>query len=340
MDRKTICFRWVQIIPSRITVPILSLMVTALLFGCFNTINTVVFPTGPQPLEEETISGSGKDKIVLMNLNGVISNQKTEGLLRIKPSMVSRIKEELDKASDDPDVKAVVLRINSPGGTVTASDILYHEVIQFKENTGKIVIASIMDVGASGGYYTAVAADKIIAHPTTVTGSIGVIMVNLNMRGLLEKIGVSGIAIKSGDKKDMGSPFREMTDEERGIFQGVIDQMYDRFVSVVAQGRKGLKEDDVRKAADGRIYTAPQALELGLIDKIGYLDEAIELAKEESGLPEATIVTYIRPGGYAANIYSETPMPSSQGNTINLVNVDFRSIFPVGTPQFMYLWVP
>jgi len=136
----------------------------------------------------------------------------------------------------------------------------------------------------------------------------------------------------------MGSPFRSMTDEERKIFQGVIDQMYDRFVSVVATGRKNLTMDQVKKISDGRIYTAQQALELGLVDSIGYLDDAIELAKAESGLMQARVVLYYRPGAYKDNVYSR--MPSDMPPTVNIVNVDVRSFVQPGVPQFMYLWAP
>jgi len=172
-----------------------------------------------------------------------------------------------------------------------------------------------------------------------VTGSIGVIMLTVNVEGLLEKIGVTGTAIKSGDKKDMGSPLRPMTPEERQLFQGVINQMYDRFVSVVAAGRSNLSPDQVKKAADGRIYTAQQALDLGLVDRIGYLDDAIELAKTETGLREASVVTYLRPNReYKDNIYSQAPNGVPQ--TLNIINLDLRSFVQSGTPRFMYLWSP
>lgn len=305
------------------------------LSGCI--VNISLLPT-LEPLKEKRVAGTGKDKIVLMDLSGIITDQEEAGALLTEPSLVSRVKEELEKASRDPKVKAVVLRINSPGGTVTASDLLYHEIENFKKETGKKVIASIIDLGASGGYYVAAAADKIIAHPTTVTGSIGVIMLNVNVQGLLEKIGVAGTAIKSGDKKDMGSPIRPMTEEERAIFQGVINQMYDRFLSVVVAGRKNLTTDKIRAAADGRIYTAQQALELGLVDKIGYLDDAIAMARQETGVSEARVVTYYRPGAYKNNIYSR--LAGGESAQVNLINLDLRSLVQPGVPQFMYLWVP
>jgi len=318
--------------PLRLTPYALILFV---LSGCF--FNVQLWPK-VEPLQEKELTGTGKDKIVLMDLSGVISEEERGTSFMPEPNLVAQLKEELKKAEQDPEVKAVVLRIDSPGGTVTASDILYHELEVFKQKTGKKVIASIMSLGASGGYYVAVASDKIVAQPTTVTGSIGVIMLNLNVKGLMEKIGVTGTPIKSGEFKDMGSPLRPMTDEEKKLFQGIIDQMYDRFVSVVADGRKNLTKEQVRKAADGRVYTAKQALDLGLIDQIGYLEDAINVAKSEAGLGEARVVTYVRPGSYEDNIYSQIPRGGPQ--TFNLVNLDIRSLVQPGVPRFMYLWSP
>ncbi len=230
------------------------------------------------------------------------------------------------------------MRINSPGGTVTASDMIYHEIERFKAKTGVKVIACIMDLGASGGYYVAVTADKIIAHPTTVTGSIGVIMLNLSVEGLLQKIGVKDATIKRGEYKDMGSPLKTMTDDERKIFQDVLDSMYGQFLSAIAAGRKDLTQEKLRMLADGRIYTAQQALELKLIDQIGYLDEAVNLAQKEAGLTGARVVMYHRPGAYKNNIYSQLSNPGF--GTLNLINFDLKTFVNSGTPSFMYLWAP
>ena len=284
--------------------------------------------------------GKGKEKVLIVEISGIISEEEKRGIAGLsgEPDMVARIKEELKTAAKDKHVKAVILRINSPGGTVTASDMIYHEIEQFKKKTGNKVIACIMDLGASGGYYVAVSADKIVAHPTTVTGSIGVIMLNLSVEGLLQKIGVKDTSIKTGEHKDMGSPLKTMTDEERKIFQGVLDNMYERFLSVIAENRKELTQEKLRLLADGRIYTARQALENGLIDQIGYLDEAITLAKQEAGLTTARVVVYHRPGAYKNNIYSQ--LGNSGFGTINLLTIDLKTFARSGTPSFMYLWAP
>ena len=205
-----------------------------------------------RPLEESTVEGSGADKVLLIDLAGVLAEEPIFTLeSRPQVPLLARVREELEKAEDDDRVRAVVLRINSPGGTVTASDILYHEVMRFKARRKVPVVASILDVGASGGYYVALAADRILVHPTTVTGSIGVLMLTVNASGLLEKIGVSASYVKSGEFKDMGSPFRSLRPEERALFQDLIDRFYGRFVELVARSRK-LDEARVRAIADGR----------------------------------------------------------------------------------------
>src|SRR5512147_217424 len=234
-----------------------------------------------QPLTERVISGEGRDKILLLDLSGFISSQDRDPLLVAKkrPGLLARVREELDRAGTDNRVKAVVLRINSPGGGVTASDVLYHELKEFKRKTGAKVLSHIMDVGTSGAYYAALAADRITAQPTSVTGSIGVIMYRLDATGLMQKIGLQSVEISSGDRKGMGSPFRPLSPEEKDLFQKLIDGLQDRFVNTVAEARR-LAPEKVRQFADGRVYTSQEASEAGLIDGVGYLDETIEQARK------------------------------------------------------------
>lgn len=310
-----------------------------LLFSGCSFISVSLIPP-VEPFEETTVTGTGKDKILIVDISGIISDEGRHGLgfLSDEPNTVSRIKEELTTAAQDDRIKAVLLRINSPGGTVTASDIIYHEIEQFKKASGVPVIACIMDLGASGGYYVAVSADKIVAHPTTVTGSIGVIMLNLSVEGLMQKIGVKDTSIKTGEHKDMGSPLKTMTEEEQKIFHGVLDDMYQKFLAVIVKNRQGLSMEKLRPLADGRIYTARQALELGLIDQIGYLDDAVSLAKEASGLTAARVIMYHRPGTYKNNLYSQLNAPGF--GSFNLINVDLKTLVKSGAPSFMYLWSP
>ncbi|MCP3677576.1 MAG: signal peptide peptidase SppA [Deltaproteobacteria bacterium] len=306
----------------------------------FSTGCSFVIPiSGVRPLAEKTVGGEGRDKILLIDISGMISGKKRSAALGLakRPSLVEQVKEALDKAEKDGAVKAVILRINSHGGTVMASDIIHHEIEGYKERTGAVIIAEMLDVAASGGYYIAAAADTIIAHPTTVTGSIGVVLFKLNAEGLMEKLGLEEESIKSGDMKDIGSPFRGMTSEEREILQGVIDTMYERFLDVVADGRK-IEKRKVREIADGRIYTARQALDLKLIDEIGYLDDAIETAKKAAGLEAARVVTYGRPSDYRGSIYSLSDLNLSVMS--NLIGIDGEELMERLSMSFMYRWMP
>jgi protease-4 len=282
-----------------------------------------------QPLTEKVVSGEGKDKVLLLDISGVIMSGEPGPSFaeRKKPGLIARVREALERARKDKRVKAVVLRINSPGGGVTASDILYHELKQFKQETGVKIVAHIMDVGASGAYYAALAADTITAQPTSVTGSIGVIMYRVDVTGLMQKIGVQTVEIASAEKKGIGSPFKTLSADERKIFQDFIDSLYGRFTGLVAEERK-MTADNVRKMADGRIFTSAEAKAGGLIDSVGYLEDAIELAKKQANLSQAEVVTYFRPGEYKANIYS-----------LSLINLDLGDLADPGA-KFLYLWWP
>ncbi len=311
------------------------LVLGSLLAGC--SVISIDFTPRIQPLREQAVEGSGAAKILLLDLSGVLSEQPlfTLGAQAPRVSILARVREELKKAEEDERVKALVVRINSPGGTATASDILYRELSAFKARTKIPLVAAITDVGASGGYYVALAADTIVAHPTTVTGSIGVVMLTLNAEGLLQKVGVTPVAIKSGAKKDMGSPLRGLTEEERAIFQGVIDDLYGRFVSLIAKERQ-IPEDKVRAFADGRIYTAQQARALGLVDRIGYVEDAVEMAKQAARLPEARVIMYHRPREYRSNVYSGASVPERFEASL----VQLSSLLVGPGPRFLYLWWP
>jgi protease-4 len=312
----------------------------ALLAGSFSGCSLVTLDFQPKirPLEEETVEGKGTNKILVLDLSGMLSEDVPSFSIGAPPPRVpllARVREELQKAEEDDKVRALIVRINSPGGTITASDILYHEILAFKERRKIPVIAAIMDVGASGGYYAALAADTIVANPTTVTGSIGVVMVTINAQGLMEKIGVAPLAIKSGPMKDAGSPFRPLTGPELAVFQTIIDEMYGRFVGLIAKSRK-LPEERVRAIGDGRVYTAEQALKLGLVDRIAYLEDVVAMARDAAHLSEARVVMYRRPKEYRANIYSNTPAPVTTESTL----AQFAAALSGGGPRFLYLWWP
>ena len=314
-----------------------ALVVLFFVSGC---IHVDVF-SGKGDLQETTLSGEGTDKILLIDISGTLTTSQNSGLFP-EPSLPARIKEELTKAEKDDQIKAIILRINTPGGTVTSSDILYHELQEFKVKRKVPIIASMMDISTSGGYYVAMASDYILAHPSTITGSIGVIMLTLNGQGLLEKIGIEPMAIVSGPKKSMGSPFRAMKDEERAIFQDVIDRLYARFLTVVEAGRPNLQKAKIRELADGRIYTADLAKTEGLIDEIGYLDDAIEQAKTTAKLTEAQVVTYTRSrAGTHQNVYSHFEAPTV--GPVGFPQMNAKTMMQAlqgGTSQLMYMWIP
>jgi protease-4 len=305
--------------------------------GC---IHVDVFSSGGA-LRETSLSGEGPDKVLLIDISGALTTSKDSGLFS-EPSLPARLKEELTKAEEDDHIKAIVLRINTPGGTVTSSDILYHELQEFKQKRKVPIITSIMDLGTSGGYYVAMASDYIFAHPSTITGSIGVIMLTLNAQGLMEKVGIQPAAIVSGPNKGMGSPFRAMKEEERAIFQDAIDRLYARFLAVVEEGRPELNTTQIRQLADGRIYTADIAKAKGLIDEIGYLDDAIERAKKTAQLIDAQVVTYTRNSRENhQNIYSHFESPSvGQLGFPQLTANSVLGALHGGTPQMMYMWIP
>jgi protease-4 len=293
-----------------------------------------------RPLEEETVEGRGAAKVLLMDLSGLLSDEGGGQLLTIgtpppRVPLLVRVREELTKAAKDDRIKALVLRINSPGGTVTASDIIYQELMAFRRRTNVPVVAAMMDLAASGGYYIALAADTIVAHPTTVTGSIGTVMVSFDAQGLMQKIGLGARTIKSAEHKDMGSPFRPLSDEERAIFQSVIDQLNQQFVAKVAERRR-LPADRARQLADGRIYTADQALAMGLVDRIGYMSDAVAAARQAAGLEEARVVVYKRPRQYRATYYARA---DATPPTAESAIAQFAALGGSG-PRFLYLWWP
>lgn len=213
---------------------------------------------------------STEDRIALVRVEGVIMDaQTTVG--------------ELKRFGDNPSIKAIVLRIDSPGGGVVPSQEIHDAVQRVRNKSNKAVIASMGTVAASGGYYIAAATDRIMANPGTLTGSIGVIMEMANIEGLLKKIGVEGIVVKSGRYKDVGSPLRKMSDEEQALLQSVMDDVHKQFIEAVAEGRS-LEVADVKALADGRIFTGRQAKDAKLVDELGNLDDAIQLAAEIAGI--------------------------------------------------------
>ncbi len=278
------------------------------------------------------------DKIAVIDVDGFLANRAKGGYMFGGENAVSLFVEKLDKARKDPLVKAVVLRINSRGGTVAASDTMHHALLEFRRQTGKPVVACVLDTAASGAYLLACGSNGIVAQPSSVTGSIGTVMQTVSFAGTMEKLGIKAIAIKSGKLKDIGSPLRDMTDEEREVLQGIIEEFYEQFVSAVESGRPLLGPSEVRELADGRVFTGTEAVKLGLVDRLGFPSDAIKWAKELAGVQRSRVVIYHRPIGYKPNIYSSE---GSAGDlSAALVNVEMPDWLKGEGCEFLYVWQP
>jgi protease-4 len=323
----------------RIHISILALIAAVALSGCIKPKITIFPDPSTEPLEEYTLEGKGKEKVLIIPIRGVISDTPKEQLLRQKPAVVQEVVSQLKRAEKDKDIKAVVLKVDSPGGTITASDILYHEIMEFKKRSNVKLVSAMMGVAASGGYYISLPADFILAHPTTVTGSIGVVFIRPKLTGLMGKVGLDVEIEKHGKNKDMGSPFRKTTDEERRIMQGLIDELGGRFISLVAHHRK-LEEKALADITTARVYLGEEALRLGLVDRVGYLDGALSEAKKLAGLPDdAKVVVYRRTEYPDDNIYNSAGARSGEG-PFSLINPGLPESLVSLPSGLYYLWLP
>lgn len=250
--------------------PVLMVLVTSIVLGAL--FFAVIF------LASYLLGSKSAGRLSALPVGNKVALVKIEGVL-IEPGSIV---EEINDFAEDSSIKAIVVRIDSPGGGVVAAQEIYNALLNARKE-GKKVVASMGSVAASGGYYIAAAADKVVANPGTLTGSIGVKMEFASIEKLLEKIGVKGMVIKAGEYKDIGSPYRDMTPQEKRLLQGVIDDVHQQFIDAVAQGR-GLKNEDVRSIADGRIFTGRQAMDLKLVDQLGDLEASIRVAAEMAGI--------------------------------------------------------
>ncbi len=331
----------------RLVFPWMACLLLAGAGGC-SLPSLLITPVSSSPVLEETVveDGTRRHKIALIEVEGILLNSRagTGGLLGAEENKVSLFKQQLDAAAADRRVKAVVLRINSPGGSVAASDLMYELVLDFKQKTGKPVIAACQDVCASGGYYIASAADEVHALPTSVVGSIGVIFETIDLSGLMEKIGVRMAPVQSGPYKDMGSPFDGLSDGERQIMQGMVDEFYARFVNVIRTSREVRDEET---AFDGRVFTGQQAYDLNLVDELCQLPDTLRRAKALIGERDARVVMYRRPYGYRGSIYARSAElsprvegPGSEASAwvagLPMVNEMIQAM----QPGFYYLWMP
>ena len=313
-----------------------TLVAMSLIFiGCA-TPKIRLFPSQADPLKEHTLEGEADKKILVLPIKGIISDSPQEGFVRTKPSLVQEVVSQLRLAQKDDNIKAVLLKIDSPGGTVTASDILYNEIMSFKNRTGAIVVVSMMDVAASGAYYISMAADYIMAHPTTLTGSVGVIFIRPKVVDLMQKIGVSVEVNKSGVYKDMGAPFRRTTAEENKILQTMSDRLAIRFTDLVSKHRN-IGSAAMGEISTARVFLANDALALGLVDEIGYLDQALAKAKKLADLPEdAKVVVYRRNEYPDDNIFNTSTRYG--GGDLSLISLELPGSLNRLQTGFYYMW--
>jgi protease-4 len=295
-----------------------------------------LFREAPEPLREFTLEGVGKDKILLIPVTGLISDMPKKGVLRTSPSLVEQVVLQLNKAEKDKQIKAVLLKINSPGGTITASDLLYHEIMSFKEKTGAKIIISMMDIAASGAYYMSLPADKIIAHPTSVTGSVGVIFLQPRVTGLMDKLGLGVDVKKFGKNKDMGSPFRESSEEEQKLLQKAVNDFGERFIRLVQKHRK-LDQRALTEIASARILLADDALKLGLVDNIGYLSDAVKESKKLANVSDDARVIVYRRAEFPEDNYYNVAGVASEDVSVSVISMDLLEPFSLKT-GFYYLW--
>jgi protease IV len=309
-----------------------------LLAGC-GTPSFLITPVANTNVLQESMvqPGTRREKIAVIEVEGMLINMRSGGFLQPTENKLSLFIQQLETAEADPRVKAVVLRINSPGGTVTTSDTMYQAVLDFRRRTGRPVIASTQDVAASGGYYVACAADTIVAHPTSVIGSIGVVFTVIDIEGTMAKVGMRAETIKSGPLKDMGSPFHRLGEAERQVMQGMVDEYYGRFVAVLQANRPVSNPQTLEMVTSGQIFSGERAVELGLADRTGLLVDAIALARIAADAPRARAVMYRRPYGYTGSIYASQPGPPPETNSFSLDLTGSRAFLPTG---FYYLWMP
>lgn len=276
------------------------------------------------------------EEILLIRINGVIQEHNEEDAMPLKMAKdpMESLKKDLEAARKRKAIKAVLIEINSPGGEVTASDIIYHQIKKMREDTGKPVVALIGAMGASGAYYVACSADRILAHPTSIVGSIGVLMQSMNVQELAGKVGLKAVTLKS-DKtpmKDVLSPFKEMTVEEKAMLLQIINGVYDRFIDIVAGSRK-IDREAVIKLADGGIYTAAKAKESRLIDEIGYREDAMAEACKLANIKSAALVKRITKKGFA-ELWADM---SEMNSSLPALTSQLKTLLQYGsTPILMY----
>ena len=255
------------------------------------------------PLEEKMLLKGTKDKILVVEVLGPITITSSESRLLPSEGTIERLDAVLTKARKDPSIKGILLKIDSPGGGLTASDLVYRDMLEFKRSKGIPVVSVIVSEGTSGAYMAALAGDKIVALPSSIVGNIGVLLPSVSLAGLMDKLGIKNQTITSGKFKDTGNPLRNMTDEDKEILRSIVMDFYKDFLERVEQ-RRPLTRHDIEIIKDGRVMTASQALRCHLIDKVGYFNDALGMVEDMAGVKGASVVVYRRSGEKTGGFYS------------------------------------
>jgi len=280
----------------------------------------------PQFKETWSYGKKGQKKVVRISLQGPIMRGRKKTLFSSEPDMVESVLKQIIAATNDSEVQGILLEVNSPGGAVTPSDEIYTMLKRFKERSDRRVVIFIRDLGASGAYYIAMAGDYIVAEPTAIVGSVGVIMQSMNMKGLGDKLGVRTVTIASGKNKDILNPLKEVNPEHIALLQALIDEMQDRFASIVMKAR-GFKNRDL---LDGRVFTAPKAKEHHFIDQVGYWRDSVNVLEKMLGVEEVYMIRYERrKGSFFEEVFS------AKGPQVPNLNILHSS-----SPSFLYQWNP
>lgn len=313
-------------------------LLSSIAFKGMKTDVTELFTAVEKPFTEEIVkNGNDTKKIAILEVDGVIQDSgEAESILQNSGYNHQSFMKKLDYVYHDDTVKGIILKVNSPGGGVVESAEIHNKIVQIEKKTKKPVYVSMGSMAASGGYYISTAANKIYASPETLTGSLGVIMEGINYEGLAKKYGVDFVTIKSGPYKDIMSPTRQMTEDERKILQEMINNSYEGFVNVISEGRH-LPVDQVKRIADGRVYDGRQAKELHLIDDFGYIDDVIERMKKEEKLSGAEVVRYTANFGIGSIFHMEAQKMFRTGDNIEMVGL-MKILSKPNSPRLMYLY--
>lgn len=289
------------------------------------------------PIRVRAGASTDSPRIAVIDIDGLLVNQNLTGLYSVGENPVSAFREKLEAAAIDPRVRSVVLRINSPGGGVAATDLMAEELRRFRKASGKPTVALMLDVATGGAYYLAIHCDRVIALPTTICGAIGAIVNHANLEDAMAQLNVRVEAIKAGDKVDMGTVTSPLSEENRKLFQEMADGFRDRFAAKVTQNRRTMTLRDREAIADGRIVAASKALSLHMVDELGYPDDALAEAERLAGIAGAEVVLFQRKGYSIRSIYASVPNVPLQSD---LIPFSYPGLERSKLPTFLYIWQP